>query len=305
MLEEYILRVELGGDIREIVVEGVVDRDLVDRALNTWGCEANVLEADFLLIDREEIEGAGFRAGVKGKLLTLARALAGSSAAAELAERMAVVVDRDHDTNPAPNPFLFLTDGFAIESYALNPNALHRFVEQVLGRAPRVAGADGAATERHSCTGSELYGALHQSLIELAGIRLALAAADPSTRPSSGWLDYVVVDDQGRATTDGSELLRNLLTTWGRGGEIEALEEIRVGACEVAQADPQRWIRGRDFLAVLSKILNSPWGRRRNGRAATGGDQNQLARFLLFSVDPDELHSSTLFAGLRERFCAA
>jgi hypothetical protein len=304
-LSEYVLRVELGADVREVVVEGVVDRDLIDRALRDWKCEAAVLEADFLAVEKEEIEAAGHRGGVKGKLLTLAQALSESPVIAELVRRIAVVVDRDYDPDPPSNPILLCTDGFAIENYALDPGALQRFVEQVLGRAPRSAGAGGAGPGRRSCTGADLYGCLHDGLVEIASVRLALHGAEPPTKPFTRWIDYIAVDGTGRATADGASLLKNVLTTSGRVAELERLEADRLGQCERIRSDPRRWVRGHDFLAVLKKILDSTWGRSRNGRVATSGDLTQLSRFLLFSVDPEELHSSHLFSALRERFSTA
>lgn len=303
-LAEYILRIELGSDIREIVVEGTVDRDLIDRVMREWGCTVAVREGDFIRVEREEVTAAGFRPGMKGRLLTLATSLESSRSAAELATRIAIVVDRDYDPDPPPSRFIFLTDGYAIENYALEANSLHRFVEQVLGRTPRPIGASGASPERHSCSGSDLYARLHGSLADLAGVRLALREADPPMKPFGRWLDYVKLDSTGQTKVDAAALLRNVLITAGRESELDGLETIRLTECAKAHGEPQRWVRARDFLEVLTKILRSPWGRQRNGDVVAAGDHTQLARFLLFSIDPQELISTDLFRALRGRFCA-
>ena len=301
-LAEFVLRCELGSDIRQILVEGSVDRDIVARALQRWGSKALIFESDFLRISHAEIQAAGFARGVKGKLLTVASALEGSKAADAVAERVAVVVDRDYDGEPTTKKIVLVTDGYSIENYAFNPAALQRFSEQVLGRAPRPRGADGRSSQRNSCTGDELYRRLYSALVQMAAVRLAFRRASPELKPFSSWPSYVSVDSAGTASLDGTRLVHNVATTAGRKKALPELEKVRERELERSKRDPMRWVRGRDFVDVLTKVLQSSWGRKRNGRAALAGDDSQLARLLLFAVDPEALDASGLFTTLRERF---
>jgi len=302
-LSEYVLRVELGEDIREVLVEGVVDRDLFARAMRRWNLGGAVRESDFIVVTPEETAALGLNHGVKAQLWTIAASLSASRHSPALVNRVAVVVDRDYDDElAAAAQFALYTDGFSIENYALDVAALDRFVEEVLGRSARPLGAGGRSTDRYSCSGLELYERIAEALVELASVRMTLRTASPPLTPFSAWLDYAVVDGNGRVSLDGDRLLVNVLTTMGRREECSTFRARRAESRALAANDPKRWVRGRDFVDLLSKVLRSKWGRRRNGNVATAGSATDMSRRLLFAVDPIQLDASVLFRSLRERF---
>jgi hypothetical protein len=302
-LLEYVLRCEQGRDLREIVVEGVIDRDFISRVVQDWRPTVNVLESDYLNISHEDIDTAGFTYGAKGKLLTLAKYLDKADEKAGCVQRAAVVVDRDYEEREEDeDSVLLLTDGYSIESYAMNAETLQRFSEQVLGRAPRPPGAGGAAPGRYSCTGQELYERIREALIELASVRMTLREAMPPLKIFKKWLQYATVDADGVVTVEGDRLLKNILISGGR-GELEGeLGAVRIDKRTIVVQNPSRWIRGHDFVEVLEKVLNSRWGKRRNGKAVIGDDSNHLTRLLLFSIDPQALTQKVLFQRLKMKF---
>ena len=299
---EYVVRCEMGEDIREVLVEGVIDCDVLTRAFRRWDLGVSVIESTFIRTSKEELDELGVPVGAKGTLLTVAYTLAKSRGANQSVERVAVVVDRDYDEMYQVSPFVLFTDGYAIENYALNVEALHRFSEETLGRAPRPTGAKGQESERYSCSGYDLYRRIAVALTEIASVRMTLREAAPPLKTFDRWLRYAQLDSEAFVSLDGNALLRNILTTEGRASEIEMMSERRKRNLEKAKADVERWVRGHDFVDMLRKVLKSKWGRRRNGEVAAAGDATDLSRRLVFAVDPAALDASRLFQALQQRF---
>lgn len=302
-LDEYVLRCEHLVGLREVVVEGELDRDLIADALTRWGSdEVSILDADYLDIDQNKIDAAGFTAGIKGGLLTLAAALNASDMAQEVAARIAVVVDRDYDEQLTAKGVLLVTDGYSVENFELSIEGLNRFASQALGRMPLPAGQDGTSPDRRfTCSGEDLYDRMINALAALSGLRLALRTLDPPIGLFGSWLDYFQISSDGHIQGDALGLLRNVLEKQKRLDEIDQIEEKASGGATAATADPLRLIRGRDFVELLAKLLRSSWGRRRGG-AALGQEVGRLARLLVFSVDSVVIDSTELMVGLRQRF---
>jgi hypothetical protein len=304
-LDEYVLRCEHLVGLREVVVEGELDRDFISEALNRWGAEGvAILDADYLEIASKAVEEAGFGPGVKGKLLTLAAALNDQEKTEDVTARIAIVVDRDYDGSSSSEGVLLLTDGYSIENYALNLDTLSRFATQALGRSPLPAGRGGVApNRRNTCSGEELYSRIMSALVGLAGLRIALRSLDPPVGIFDSWLDYFKISSGGQVEPDVNGLLRNVLTQRNRINKIDEVHARAQDAAMAASRAPERLVRGRDFVEMLAKLLRSSWGRRRGG-AVVGKDVGRLARMLVFSVDPDVLDSTGLMQGLRQRFAA-
>jgi hypothetical protein len=70
---------------------------------------------------------------------------------------VAVVVDRDYDDVTVASRFLFQTDGYSMENYALDVAVIDRFVRMGLGRGTPAAGRGGAASPVvNACSGEDL-----------------------------------------------------------------------------------------------------------------------------------------------------
>lgn len=303
-LGEYVLRCEQGQDLREIIVEGELDREILTDALRRWKCEGvSVLDADYIQVSDEDIELAGVSRGAKGTLLTLVSALELSQIGAELATRIAIVVDRDYDEDVVVSNFLFLTDGYSLENYALTPQGLSRFANAALGRAPLPAGREGQTPERRIvCSGDEIYDRIVGGLSILAGLRLTLRTLNPPVSLFASWLDYARITSAGCLEVEAERLLQNVLSSAGRVEEAETLRGTLGDMTDRAVRDVRRLVRGRDFVEVLRKLLDSSWGRRRGGHHPARVGARHLSRLLLFAMDTTELDSSTLFSGLKTRF---
>jgi len=132
---------------------------------------------------------------------------------------------------------------------------------------------------------------------------MALRKLDPPVGLFESWLDYFRISSAGEIEAKSIALLENVLS---QAGQIAQLEEttkaVEVGTKE-AVADPVRFIRGKDFVTLLAKLLRSSWGRSRGG-AVMGKDAGRLARLLLFSVDSSAVDATSLMTGLRQRFAS-
>jgi hypothetical protein len=297
-LEEYLLRCEQAPMLCEVVVEGALDRDLMNDALQRWGRPAvGVLTAESLTISDEDVRHAGYNTGVKGQLLTLAAELARRSKPAAIEATIMVVVDRDYDDPPPESAWLCLTDGHCIESYALSPVVLNRFVRIVLGRsASRIPGKRKRLTSGH-----ELYGRIIEAASDVAAVRLSLGVITPAVGLLTRWLDYVRISPDGYANARRLDLLIAALAVAHRDSKKASAELALVENARLVRQEPFRLVHGRDFMCILAKLLRSSWGRAAVGIYARA-DSDALTRAVIGCIDPSELDEQPLFVRMRARF---
>jgi hypothetical protein len=305
-LGEYVLRCEDGDDIREILVEGAIDQDVIDDALKRWNADGvNVLGTEYLDISDDEIRAAGFSHGAKGELLTVAAALESARRDSDLSSEITVVIDRDYDelASETLGSIVLLTDGHSLESYAFSPAVLDRFVAMALGRHRQRAGTANPSAERRTCTGQELYERLRQAVTEIAAVRLVLRSLPNPPPVFNRWLDYVRVDKDGVASTDAERLLRRVLDQAHRSDTYSSASAKLSTEIARVESDEFRLVRGHDFVQLLMKLLRSSWGRpiiSGLGQAT----ESVFARLLLLAVESGQLDSYPLFEELRRRFAA-
>jgi hypothetical protein len=301
-LDEYVLRCEDSSGLAEILVEGGLDRDVFADAVARWDVgDVAVVDSDYVTVSPERLQAFGLPGdGVKWRLVAIALELEGRAQAATVSARVAVVVDRDYDGPPPPSRFLFETDGHSLESYALDAEVLDRFVSIGLGRAERPAGRDGSrqGTPR-TCSGADLLDRLLPAATEIAAVRRALREREPPLAPFMKWCDYAKPSRAGELRLDGRLLLARVFEFHGRNGEATAAEQRRrVAAAEVA-ADTFRLVRGKDFVDLLQRVLDSQWGRRFTNGAFRGWEGRQLSRFLMLAIPTQALDEKPLFQGVR------
>jgi hypothetical protein len=302
-LNEYVLRCETGVDIRELVAEGEVDRDVLTDALARWKLDdVTVLDADYLFIAPEEVDSAGFSRGVKGALMTVASALDARSSEAPVEATVLIVVDRDFD-GAAATEHLAVTDGYSLESYACSSAALERLIRLYLGRAEPPPGSRGHRPRRRTtCSGADLVSRVEEPAVRIAAVRLVLRELDPTPGVFDGWPDYVRVDRDGRLTADDESLLQNVLLSAGQGERFEHLADHLHDVRRTVAADPFLLVRGRDFVCLLLKLLRSRWGRRIAGNTPRLMNESRFARLMLLAVPPSELDACPLFQRVRATF---
>jgi Protein of unknown function (DUF4435) len=303
-LDEYLLRCELGDGLREVLVEGGLDRELFQDALTRWDIkDVGVLDASYFLLSPEDIADAGHSVGAKGLLLTIASSLAAMKQQAVIRAETIIIVDRDYDELGAwPDNSVLVTDGHSIENYAFSPEALDRFVRLGLGRGarPRGGGTGTQTPRRRTCTGEDLYSRLAPAAAEIAAVRLVLRSLSPPLSIFEKWSDYVHVASDGRLVTRADDLLKNVLDRASQPQDLDVAEEELSYAMTRTLADAFRMTRGHDFVCLLGKLLRSSWGRPIAG-IFSRASETTLSRAVLSFLDPGRLDSHPLFVELRAR----
>jgi len=302
-LNEYVLRCEDGADVREILVEGEIDRDVFGDAVARWKADVCVLDGDYLDVSIDEIVAAGYTPGVKGALLTVATALNVALDNGRLRAFVTVIVDRDYDDGlfQEARGTLLVTDRHSIESYAFSPNALGRFLMVALGRVSLPTGAKGAAPSRRTTTtGQDVYDRIRPAAAQMAAVRMVVRELTDPPGIFERWLDYAKVSSDGVLDLNGAKLLKTVLGAACREEEYSSIETRLHENFELAHSDPPRWVRGHDFVEMTMKLCRSRWGRQ---IAGVHGKMTEraFARQLLLSVNPTELDAMPLFAELRGR----
>lgn len=301
-LSEYVLRCEDGDELVEVLTEGGLDRDLFTDAVDRWGThQAVVIDADYIAVTANELLGANQPSGAKGRLVTVAIGLEERASEARIGARVAVVVDRDYEDPTAVSRFLFYTDGYSIESYALDVAVIDRFVRLGLGGGTRAAGRGGAASPAvNVCSGEDIVARLRNPANGVAAVRLALRELSPPLAPFDGWTRLVADEGDGFMSLDGGLLLKRVLEQHGRITEYPRSEARRKRAIEELEADPFRLWRGHDVICLLRKLLQSRWGCRMAGTKAKAWSESAIARMLFLAMPPDWLDDTPLFRSVRK-----
>jgi hypothetical protein len=301
-LAEYVLRCEDSGNLTEVVVEGDLDRDVIEDALQRWGVTgATVIDMRDIGVTDEELASVGLGSGTRERLVAAALALEQRATESDVAGAVAFIADRDYEPPTTESRYLYVTDGYSIESYALNEATFDRFVRVVLGRARSSGGTGGGLGRRvHLCSGAELLERVLRPSIELAGIRLALKALQPSLAPSEKWTKDVNTDGDGIMTLRSAQVIERALQKGKQQDEGAAVELQRNAAAAKARADPFRLVRGHDYVAALHKLLQTTWGRRIGGTNVKAWSEDRIARMLLVAALPDLLDQTQLFLALRD-----
>ena len=302
-LDEYLLRCEQGDDLREVLVEGELDRDVVTDAFERWGTSGVlVLDSDYLSVSDEAVVAAGFTTGVKGVLSTVAKALAGIPPA-RLRGAVVVVVDRDWDgVDPDDAGLLLATDGHSMESYIANAATLDRLLRVTLGRAELPRGRARAPVRRTTCSGAELCERVCPAAVATSAVRCVLQRLpNPPPLPKK-WIEQARTDAGGFATMDGERLTRVALNPVDR---VRELDRVLVQVTEEIPrvcGDIFLLVRGHDFVCILLKVLRSRWGSTLTGSRFVRTSERDLSRLLFSVTDTAALDSYPLFRDLRTRF---
>jgi hypothetical protein len=298
-----VLRCQIDASIREVVVEGTSDLLIYMQFFDGEGiADVQVIDGDYIEVDPSAVTAGGFDVGNKGRLLAVGEALQRREDTAHIAANVVVVVDRDFDEDvpPSTGRFVLMTDRHSIENYAYDASALDRLMGFHLGQKPVPVGRDGEKAKRSApVRGSALITTVQQPCLALAVARCALNAYGVAL--PSKWLTYVRIDERGRVSVDRGALVGAALKRQSSDVQESVLNAL--GSCqERLSADPPRFVRGRDFVAVLHKLLRSGWAKKSMGYKLPSMDDDQFRGLLLLAIDWRKLGGFPLFAELRARF---
>jgi hypothetical protein len=285
------------SDIRELLVEGELDISFYSDVLERKHVDGvTVRDSDYIHLTDDEIRDAGFSTGAKGRLLTVARALLMRSTERTLVATVVIVVDRDYDGVPVSLDALVVqTDGYSLESYALEQRSVHRFIRDFLGRHPQPPGAgDTRRAARRAVSAGEFLGRLLPACIEAAAARRFLWSLDRGVGVIDRWTDYFQVGADGHYTARTIELVQASLTAAGQSPELVTEDDLVAARAEVA-ASTTTLIRGHDYVSLVYKLLRSTWGRRIAPVRLGPDDEHHVHRWIVMAIDSavvDALHMS-------------
>lgn len=306
-LSEYVLRCALDADIRELLVEGEIDASFLLDALSRHGmADVNVFDADYVHVTKDEVDYAGFSSGAKARLLTIGAALVREEQRATLSATIAIVVDQNYDGVPHDlGEYVYGTDGYSIENYAINEQSVERFLRRLFGRTPEPVGAGGRRRRRR--TVEPASGWLRRLLppaMDVAAIRLTLRALPQPIALIDGWLDYFKVSSDGAFSGDPVDVARKSLIA--AGVDVAGMSEQTLAlARDRVTHSPVRLIRGRDYTDLFQKLLRSPWGKRNTGFNFATVPDEVVRRWIVAEAAPGAADAGMLVPALVERFARA
>ena len=127
-----------------------------------------------------------------------------------------------------------------------------------------------------------------------------LRRRDPPIGLPDGWPRHAKVEASGHITLSADRLIRAALDA--RGGAPEDDMAKAVEEREVVSANPRLFVKGRDFVELLLKLLRSQWGKRRSSLAFAHIGQDELGRLVTMSADPVEVDRAAIVASLTSIF---
>jgi hypothetical protein len=282
-IKELITRYQLEPALRDVYVEGEIDRGVFDWALDTnKRREIALYEISTVDVPVDEILRLGLYDNNRGRVITLAYLLQPHIQPLQVT----CIADRDLDAILGiehQGELLLLTDYTSIEMYMYNAQTLGKFLQVAVRNFPKSA--------------TEVLNVLTPVLLSLFLARLA----NESLRWS---LHSVRFERYCSATPSGivfnfSEYIRNYLTSNGRSRDVKRfLEEVEQHRANLS-TDMRLQIHGHDFTRLFAWYI----GRIRPS-LRQAFDQFAVERALLLSLEREQLRSEELFRGLLRRLAS-
>ncbi|NYI45064.1 hypothetical protein BJ993_002144 [Nocardioides aromaticivorans] len=267
---------EVQPDVRDVIVEGRVDRRLVSWYLHErGGGRARVYAVDDR-IDPQSLTSPGSNPGKRDYVIALAQEVGGLEEPS-----ITCVVDSDRDgfganQDEGASEVLLRTDFGSMDAYAFQQRPLQQMLSVGLGR---------------DFSASTLISDLTPLLVDLAVARRALHEVGV---PVVDRFVRAISKKGGDARIEVPELIRRSLAARG---ESSSLDEV-VGRAEyfhsLVPADPRLIIRGHDIAPLIA------WHQNLSGDHARSANLESMMRTSLQASDLDDY---PLFQELRRRVC--
>ncbi len=282
LIEELVTMHKLEPNIRDVFVEGSLDRSLVDWFLSAGQVKnVSVREIDSIDVPTGLIEQAGFAKNNRGRVLTLARELESKLNSEALS--IACVVDADFDpilNNTYTLKLLLSTDYSSMELYFFDVRPLEKFLKLGLLGFPKPA--------------NRVLADITIPLVELFAIRLA--------NHILGWnISLVSFERCCELTANGVELdtaeyVDRCLNAANRYADRTEFNRTFNEWRGRLTGDPRTHIHGHDFLAMLA------WYVRKH--KAYNASEGVFERTILACAEFQVLRAESLFATLLNRLAA-
>ncbi len=278
--DELVILYRLESTIRDVYVEGDVDRSLIEWFLTELGFrEVGVTTIEYVDVPAAEVLRHGFSVNNRGRLLALGVFLEGVFGAEF--RQVTCVVDSDFDivNRKVHNcSVAVFTDYTSMEMYCLNPKTLGKFLKIGIGNFPK--------------TGAIVISQISEALQDLFTVRMA--------NEKLGW-GMQAISIEKDLSIDGTGLhldlqgyLRRYLNKNNKNGQSTALHEAIEKCKGQLTADARFQIHGHDFIDALTWFL-----KHHNGFGHLR--KNVVERALFASLETALLKEGLMFRTLVER----
>ena len=279
-IDELITRYTLEPSLKDIFVEGPLDKAIYSWYLANGGCHGVVVfEIGSIEVDEGTVAAHGFESGNRSRVIALALEL--DSRFPNTLAHVRCVADSDFDfilKSRRNARHLLYTDYTSVELYAYSQELL----EKVL--------AFGFGLPQTDC--SSLFGCLAPILQEL----FVLKAANQALSWGLNWIPFTRCCALNGAVIEFNrdDFVQRYLNTDQRLQEKNEFENKCEELRSVTLADPRHGIQGHDFITLVGWYLNQKLGRGSHGL----GEQALTRAIILPAVDIYVLSSETLFVQL-------
>lgn len=279
-IEELHALYKLESELRGVFVEGATDKAFFDWYLHRkkWP-HASVYSIDLVDVPNALVLSYGLplgssRSRVVALSLELARLFPRSG-------RIMCIIDRDTDDSGVLaklSPHLYLTDGNALEVYALTPAVLKKFLLVCLGGFPR--------------SSEDLMAQIVPVLQRLYLIRRANTSLDWGM----AWIPFngYVCLDGGEVEFRESDFVRAYLQKNDRWSSRRKFAEALDEEARKLDPDPRRSIRGHDLSELLRHILLKV------RKSRVFGNSETVEGCLMATIETSDLDGQSLFESLKQ-----
>jgi hypothetical protein len=279
-IEELSSLYGLEPELRDVFVEGTTDKAFLDwyvrrkRWPNVFVYPIDLVEVPDSLLESYGLPLRSKRSRVIALSLELARLL-------PVRGCVMCIIDRDSDDHffvADTNPYLYCTDGNALELYALTPAVLEKFLLVCLGGFPLSA--------------DNLMAQIVPVLQRLYVIR----QANRSLNWGMKWVPFntYVCVDAGEISFREQDFVRAYLQKNNCWSSREKFSQAVDAEVRKLDPDPRRSIRGHDLSDLLRRILLKLEKTRLFGNAETVGG------CLMTAIEASDLDGQSLFAALKQ-----
>lgn len=261
-IEELRARYELEPELKDVFVEGIFDKELLDQGCVTGANAGRVYyDIDSVNVPNQCVLAAGLTLGSKQRVIALAMELQNLS---ELSEYRCLV-DRDLDEwlgAVIDVPRLRWTKYSCIETYFLDSELVRRYV--VITAKARIP------------DWNEFFSSFVVSLRELFALRLA----DRELGYALNWvrIDKSLSVDRNAIDFDRAGYTGKLLQANGRGKDKPRFERAVAKWLELLGEDHRSCVRGHDFVFLMA------WAIGHFGGLAGYSSEESLQRLLIITT---------------------
>ncbi|TWR25118.1 hypothetical protein FPZ43_16720 [Mucilaginibacter pallidiroseus] len=284
-LDEIILLYQLEPNTKDIFVEGISDKLILERFIEKNGLDdIKVLQVHEINFSSLYTQNPKIKSNNRAKLIELNTLL--ESNFSEKLIGISIIIDRDFDEvlNRLPlGRYLYVTDYNSLELYLFNPHTLDIFYKNIIRSFP--------------INGAETIRLLTPILIDNFFVRLALKKDGhiPDDKFTPFNKTFLIDKSKLKVTFDPHKHIQKVLNNVRKTSELQDFIYHFNEAKEKASFGHKNIIRGHDFIALLYELINKV-------NNSIGLTIDTLERSMFQCIDYSKLKTEPLFSNLLKKY---